>query len=57
MSNNVITKPVFVIGLLITRTDGRTNERVSHLLNKSSSYVTCAKNQGISSSMLGGECE
>lgn len=55
MDSKRITKSVFAIGLLITRTDGRTDERVSHLLNKSSSYVLSAKNQGILSSISGGE--
>lgn len=41
--------------LLIARTDGRTNERVNHLPDKSSSYVLCAENKGISSSTIGGE--
>lgn len=39
---------------LIARTDGRTNERVSHLLNKSFSSVLSAKNQGISTTSLKG---
>ncbi len=36
---------------LIARTDGRTDERVSHLLKKPSSYVLSAKNQGNSPSI------
>jgi hypothetical protein len=43
--------------LLIARTDGRTNGRVTHLLKKSFSYVTRGRNQGNSISLGGGDCE
>lgn len=42
---------------LIARTDGRTNERGSHLLNKSSSYVISGKRGDISFTHSGGDCE
>lgn len=57
MDSKCITKSVFAIGLLITRTDGRTNERVSHLLKKSFSYVIGGKTREISFTNSGGDCE
>lgn len=50
---NPITYPRWGKGkTLIARTDGRTNERVSHLLDKSSSYVTRRRFQGINSTQI-----